>query len=1037
MPRELKPGLYDEALTEELAECLDAAEKAGLLHETEPLDAADSDLAISRALLRQIGSALRAVSAEKRPGVQIEIANSLLNALSLSVGGADHFRPPGERLLSVFAQAESPIRRRRLPRPSIPLSQSDLLVNARGEPGVGSALLQEIPSADSIDLLCAFIKWNGFRILEPAIRSFLEGGGSLRVITTTYLGATERRAIDRLRELGAEVRVTYETKNTRLHAKAWLFHRKTGYSTAYIGSSNLSRSALLDGLEWNVRLSQVETPAIVQKFEGVFESYWASPDFEEYDTGRDATRFDTAISSAYPSGAEILPLSIDINPYPFQTEILERIETERVRHNRHRNLIVAATGTGKTIIAALDFKRLRRTLGNPSLLYVAHRKEILTQGLQAFRTVLRDGVFGELYVDGSRPEEGRHIFASVQSLAQVPLGQLSPRAFDVVIIDEFHHAAAPTYERLLNHFEPVELIGLTATPERADGRSVLDWFGGRIAAELRLWEALERGLLCPFQYFGVADGTDLSGVAWTRGGYQDSALENLYTANDARVRLVLQSIHVKVAAPNKMRSLGFCVSIAHAEFMARKFNDFGIPSLSLSGNSRAEERDQALHRLKTGDVKVIFTVDLFNEGIDLPEIDTVLFLRPTESSTVFLQQLGRGLRRSEDKDCLTVLDFIGQAHRRFRFDLKYRSLTGSSRPELERDLEAGFPHLPAGCTIQLDRVASKIVLENVRRALGAATLPLVEELRAVGDISIQDFLKHSGLELTELYRNGRYWTGLRRQAGFLASFESPDEAKLGKGLGRLLRLDDQERGSFFRDFFSTDTPRPVQQLDEYRRRMLIGLHFDLWGEAAAHLSLDDALARIWSDSFIRAELLELFDLLEAGASHVTVPLNSELGWSHPVPLSVHGTYSLSEISAAFGKLSLDHPDRIREGVFFDETSKSDVFFVTLEKSESRYSPSTRYRDYAISRELFHWQSQNTTSEGSPTGQRLIHHRDRGSNIFLCVRRTPMDDRRTSPYVFLGPADYVSHSGERPISFVWRLRRPAPIDFFEEFQLAAG
>ena len=1037
MPRELKPGLYDEVLTESLAGGLDAAEKAGLVRETEPLDAADADVAISRALLNQIGSALRSVTEAKRPAAQVDLANSLLQLLGKTFDGADQIRPPGERLLAVSAPNQSALRKTRLARPSIPLGQSDLLVNAKGEPGVGVALQQEIPSADSIDLLCAFIKWNGFRVLEPTIKSFLDAGGSLRVITTTYMGATDRRAIDRLRELGAQVRVTYETKNTRLHAKAWLFHRKTGYSTAYIGSSNLSRSALLDGLEWNVRLSQIETPAILEKFEGVFESYWASPDFEEYETSRDASRFDAAISSEYRSGAEVLPLSLDINPYPFQIEILEKLGTERTRHNQHRNLVVAATGTGKTIIAALDFKRLRKTLENPSLLYVAHRKEILTQGLQAFRTVLREGSFGELFVDGSKPEEGRHVFASVQSLTQVSLDQLPPTSFDIVIIDEFHHAAAPTYERLLNHLQPTELLGLTATPERVDERSVLDWFGGRIAAELRLWEALERGLLCPFQYFGVADGTDLSGLAWARGGYQESALENLYTGNDARVRLIIQSIRDKVSTPSKMRALGFCVRIAHADFMARKFNEFGIPSLSLSGNSSAEERDHALARLKHGEVNVIFTVDVFNEGIDLPEIDTVLFLRPTESSTVFLQQLGRGLRRSDEKDCLTVLDFIGQAHRKFRFDLKYRALTGSSRPDLERDIKTGFPHLPAGCTIQLDRVASAIILENVQHALGTATRPLVEELRAIGDVSIRDFLKHSGLELTDLYRNGRSWTGLRRQAGFLAGSESLDETKLGKGLGRLLRLDDQERSSFFREIFSAEAAPSERRLSEYRRRMLIGLHFDLWGEAAKELTLEDGLSRIWANSAMRNEIIGLLDLLEADANHVTIPLTSELGWNQPVPLSVHGTYSLNEISAAFGKLSPEHPDRIREGVFYDESSKSDVFFVTLEKSEKSYSPSTRYRDYAISRERFHWESQNSTTVNSPTGQRYIHHREQGSNIFLCVRRTKKEDGATSPYVFLGPADYVSHSGERPISFVWRLHRPAPIDFFEEFQMAAG
>ena len=266
-------------------------------------------------------------------------------------------------------------------------------------------------------------------------------------------------------------------------------------------------------------------------------------------------------------------------------EILESLDVERQRHGRHRNLVVAATGTGKTLVAAFDYKRLQAAGGYGRLLYVAHRKEILKQSLGAFRLVLRDGAFGELYVDGERPERGEHVFASIQSLHQDVLDQIPPDAFDVVVVDEFHHAAASTYRRLLDHIRPKELLGLTATPERADGQSVLDRFDGQIAAEIRIWEALERNLLCPFQYFGIHDGTDLSHVRWSRRGYDTGELENLYTANDFRVRLVIEELRKNVRDVRAMRALGFCVSIAHAEFMARKFNELGVPAVAVSSDS--------------------------------------------------------------------------------------------------------------------------------------------------------------------------------------------------------------------------------------------------------------------------------------------------------------------------------------------------------------------------------------------------------------------------------------------------------------------
>jgi HKD family nuclease len=428
-----------------------------------------------------VRQALAGVHDDDRVAKQAEIVNELLAALqqrSKAVDREDHLALPPRRLASVH-RIDALRGELRPDEPLIPLAQSDLLVNARGEPSVGQAIHHEIASADRVDLLCAFIKWHGLRLLEEPLDAYLRGGGKLRVITTTYVGATERKAIDRLLEMGADVKISYQVDHTRLHAKAWLFHRHSGFSTAFIGSSNLSKSALLDGVEWNVRLSQIDAPVILEKFAATFDSYWADPSFETYSPA-DADRFDRAIGQARGETPATVLVPFAIEPWPHQREMLDKLTVERYRHNRWRNLVVAATGTGKTVVAALDYKRLCEEIGDArplKLLFVAHRREILSQSLITFRHVMRDGAFGETFVDGHRPDEWQHVFASVQSLQTIDLDRVAPEAFDVVIVDEFHHAAAPTYRKLLDHFRPRVLLGLTATPERTDGESILHWFG--------------------------------------------------------------------------------------------------------------------------------------------------------------------------------------------------------------------------------------------------------------------------------------------------------------------------------------------------------------------------------------------------------------------------------------------------------------------------------------------------------------------------------------------------------------------------------
>jgi superfamily II DNA or RNA helicase/HKD family nuclease len=919
------------------------------------------------------------------------------------------------------------------------LTDAALLTNAQGEPNLGAELRSEIDTADGVDLLCAFVKWHGLRLLEAQLSRLRERDVGLRVITTTYMGATERPALDRLaREFDAEVRIQYDAARTRLHAKAWMFRRKTGYDTAYVGSSNLSRAALLEGVEWNVRLSRIGTPTLLDRFAATFDTYWNDSSFELYDPNRDRDRLDDALAEASGRRSHdrvTISLSgLEVRPYAYQQEMLESLAVERAEHGRHRNLVVAATGTGKTVVAALDYRSLcDPTSGTrPSLLFIAHRKEILEQSMRTYREVLADASFGELYVGGTRPERWRHVFASVQSLTSYGIRNIPADAYDVVVIDEFHHAEAATYRRVIDHLEPRELLGLTATPERADGADVRTFFDGRTAAQLRLWEALGADLLCPFHYFTVADGTDLRQLSWTRGRYDEAELSNVYTGNERRAEIVLRELQDKVLDPRSMRALGFCVSVAHAEFMARTFSEAGVPALAVSGATRIEARDRALQDLRDRRVNILFAADLFNEGLDLPDVDTVLFLRPTESATVFLQQLGRGLRRTPSKAVLTVLDFVGHQRKEFRFDLKLRALTGLTRRGLERDIEAGFPFLPSGCQIVMDRQSQTIVIENIRNQIANRWPQIVAELRAYGDQDLRTFLDESGLELPDILRRGqRSWTQLRRDAGLEQRPSSAMEAQLLKRIRAFAHVDDRTRARGYSELLASEGPS-YEDLSPQAQRLARMLFFSYWPDGGGFHTYADGLALLRAEAAAREETSSIVDLAFDQSRHLALDLTGELA---EVPLKVHGRYQREEVLAGLDYASLQRrPTSFMQGVLHVPALNVDAFFVTLKKSEVDYSPTTMYRDYPISPTLFHWESQSTTTLASPTGQRYINGT---SQILLFVREQQQDEFGTAPYLFLGPATHVSHSGEKPIAITWRLAHAMPSDFFASASVAAG
>lgn len=1031
----LHKGIYETLITEglnsklaELGERYEAKRES--LH---PAEAADR---IALHLSRSIEREIRSRSEKNRVALGIRVARDLLLRLDELVENADSRSElpieTGEMLHAVLGRAiDGSIAA--LETPKTPLLDTTILTNSPGEPRIGTQIRSEIPSSDRIDLLMAFIRRSGLAPVHGELRRHCESGRPLRVLTTTYTNSTESRALDLLRDLGADVRVSYDTSTTRLHAKSWIFHRKSGYSTAYIGSSNLTHSAQVSGLEWNVRLSGVRNPDGIDKIAAVFDSYWESGDFAPYER-EEFERRCAAQSSSRPS---VILSPLELRPYPFQERLLEQIELSR-RQGYHRNLLAAATGTGKTVMAAVDYLRLRKILPRARLLFVAHRKEILDQSRAVFCQALRDESFGERWVDGARPTRFEHVFASIQSLNTIDLENLAPDHFDVVIIDEFHHAAAPSYRRLIDHLRPQELLGLTATPERADGLPVLQWFDERIAAELRLWDAIEQHRLTPFLYYGVHDGVDLSQVSWKRGrGYDADELSELFVTSDSRSNLILKHLVECAESVDRMRALGFCVSVQHARYMADFFNAKGIASVAVSGEIPRDERARALGDLRDGRIQVIFSVDLFNEGVDVPAVDTLLFLRPTDSPVLFLQQLGRGLRLAEGKAACSVLDFVGHHHKEFRFDRRLRALLGGTRRDVEQQVREGFPYLPAGCHMELDPVASDIVLKNIRESLPSRWNQKVDELRALVASArpprLAEYLEHSGLELDDVYSSGnRGWSDLCDDAGVATEPSGPHEAIFRRAIGRLLHVDDEVRLQAWGKLVRMQNAPKVASMPERERRLVRMLVAPMVGEVKSMkgASLQVGVDLLWQHPQVLHELAELCGVLGGSIDHLTKPLTGR----ESVPLQIHARYTRIEILAAFGDAGGDRAKVAawQTGVRWLPESKADLFAFTLDKSDGHFSPTTRYRDYAITRELIHWESQSITREDHETGRRYQNHAREGSDVMLFARLRQSE----RAFWFLGPATYVEHTGERPMAITWRLHTPLPGDLFAAFKAVA-
>jgi superfamily II DNA or RNA helicase/HKD family nuclease len=921
------------------------------------------------------------------------------------------------------------------------LRNSWLFSSSKSEPALLTELISELQAVDTVDILVSFITWSGVRKIYDILKNItsIDAQGSsktkFRIITTTYIGATDARAVNALAELpNVELKISLDGRRTRLHAKAWIFKRSTGFGTAYIGSANLSESALVSGIEWTIKIAQATSNQVYQNAEAHFETLWNDPEFQKYDphneNHRDALNKALHEQKYANNGAfnvEIIANQtwFELKPKFYQQEMLDRLQSERDQ-NRNRNLVVAATGTGKTVVAAFDYERIcRQEGGQPKLLFVAHRIQILKQAISTFRQILRDSNFGELMDGNNEPSQYGHLFATINTInGRDLIAKLGQNYWLMVIIDEAHHLPAQSFDKFASSIKPKILLGLTATPERTDGIPIGKYFDSRPdgspAVSLRLWDALDQQLLAPFEYYATHDDTDLRSINWRQLNV-DSQLSNIISSNEMRALAVYQAVERYSSNITELKSIGFCVSVKHAEFMAQFFNSRHIPSKSLTGEQSELERNTIIKELTSGLIKIIFTCDLFNEGVDIPEINTLLLLRPTQSPVLFQQQIGRGLRLNPGKECCLVLDFIGNYAEEFRFDILFRSLTGQTRKGIKESVEVGFGLLPPGCHIQFDKVSRSRVLDSLKKSLKLNARRLTAELAAWAStkshdqIKLKNFLIENQIEIEDIYSGNHSWVEFKRRIGLPTPPPGINENVLSKRLGSLLYVDDRELLKAWKYAIQNE------KIDATRIQML-AYQMITSGTVSPSQFLDDLSAH----PAVKEELIELIEwqINQSGKAYAQFQ-DAPAYW----PISLHNRYTRSDILTAVGYRNAKIRPDFREGCLLLENIKTEMMFVTLDKSKG-FHESVQYHDYAISPNLFHWQTQNRASPSNKTGQRYIESiNGNGWRFFLFVR-----ENSDCAFVALGEVVLNEFNGERPIEVTWLLKQSMTAELFRRLSI---
>jgi superfamily II DNA or RNA helicase/HKD family nuclease len=906
------------------------------------------------------------------------------------------------------------------------------LLIAGGNDPLLSHLIRHIDTAESVDLAVAFALDSGVSLIFPWLEDLLSRGGQLRLVVGDYLDVTEPSALRKLRDLDKEGLIgrldarVFQTKGTSFHPKAWLFRASGAAGATIVGSSNLSRSALTDGVEWNLHSAAAgDVRAVDTAFEALLADPRVVPLTDSWIDGYAARRRarPLPVFAAKTVEAELPKLAPE--PHDVQIEALQALEATR-RNGLQAGLVVLATGLGKTWLSAFDSRGFDRVL------FVAHREEILAQAMATYRQIRPEARFGRY--SGMAKEEGEIIFASIQTLGRAEhLRRFAPDDFDYIVVDEFHHASAASYRGLLDHFTPRFLLGLTATPERTDGGDLLSLCGENLVFRCDLHEGITRGLLAPFHYFGVPDDVDYAQIPWRSSRFDEAALTEA-VATTARAENALAQLTQHGHGP----AIGFCVSQRHADFMAEYFTKAGLRSVAVHSGATSAPRTSSLEALGRGDLDILFAVDMFNEGVDVPNIGTVLMLRPTESTILFLQQLGRGLRRLGDK-VLRVIDYIGN-HRAFLTKARALLAAGEGDRSLAQRLEsaaAGTLELPPGCEITYDLQALDFLHAMLKQRGGAdeAEAWYLDFRTRLGTRPTASEFAHAGFAPARTGHGG--WFDFVRDMGDPV----PEAASVHKAL-----LQSVEKGGFndaasllalialLPDLQNGETQeRLVQKSAVVALRRNVAIDPDRLGTGWTHWAMSPefrleggklALRRGPADGLVEllAEIADwrLSEIAGKAAIRAEVDDASKAFRTGP---QLWREYMREEIPPLFGQVF--NPGNWNSGIV--PLDKDMVLLTTLKKGG--LSAGNHYEDRFLSPERLQWQSQTRTTQASRHGQ-ILSGQLPGHRVHLFVRSEKLRGKTAAPFLYIGVPLFAGWHGEAPITIDWDLPEPVPRHFWK-------
>lgn len=926
-----------------------------------------------------------------------------------------------------------------------------LIINSK-QTNLLNELKKNLKECERFYFSVAFINYSGLQLLLDTLKEIETKGVKGKIITTTYLNFTEPKALEKIQEFkNIDLKVFIANKDIGFHTKAYIFENKDNYKII-IGSSNITQSALKSNIEWNVRIISKEDAPFIKDVLKEYDNLWNMSSELNDDVLQKYMLFLNEIKKMEVKRQLVFESLQPIQPNKMQVRAMENLNRLR-EHGENKALVIAATGTGKTYMSAFDVRQF-----NPKrMLFIVHREEILKKAKQTFDKVLKGrNIKTGLFTGNKKEYDADYLFATIQTMNRY-YEEFDKSYFDYIVVDEAHRAASDSYVNVMEYFNPKFTLGMTATPERGDSLSVFDLFDNNVALEVRLYEALEDDLVIPFHYFGITDieGADLEGV-----NLDDiSEVANRLMIN-RRVDFIIDKMNFYGHDGKFRKLLGFCVSIEHAKYMAEEFTKRGIKSVALSGADSVATREKYIAKLESDkdDLQAIFTVDIFNEGVDIPNINTVLMLRPTNSPIIFIQQLGRGLRKSENKEFLTVLDFIGNHNKAFLISIALSGARYYDKDSLKVAVATDFIDVP-GCTnIQIDEIAKERILAQIDRENFREMRYLKDEYNQFKSLCggkipyrLLDYIKYDGAPDPIKFIDKE-----KTYLGFVAKIEKDDNLKnllLDKNFEKILKelngnLPLKRINEFvILKYLLKNKSISIKQATDEILKYIEEIDTDSVKhafECLNHQYYDSVMIKqrvkmieYKNDVLFRSSEFEKIinnkeyrKYIEDAINYGILRYKNEFkeGYYGVPFLKLYEQYKMVDV-ALLSNYRKIHSAFRGSGLL---TNNNDYFlFIDLHKEEG-IEERINYKDKFLDREYFQWQSPNSTTQSSDRGRNLIFNKERKINLHLFVRKYKEIDKKAQPYIYIGKGDTVQYEGEKPITMKIKLHNEVPNKIYREF-----